>query len=210
MTVNEYIESSRIKKIIYRFYRNPIFLFFIAPFFLFAVLHRLPSRKFKSNTHRISRVITNVGILSVLLLTAYTIGIKYYLMIQIPVLYVASVSGVWLFFIQHQFEDVYWEHHGDWSFSDAAVKGSSFYKLPVVLDWITGHIGFHHLHHLNPRIPNYNLRKCYAAIKGVEKEHTITLIHSFKLALLQLYDEKSGKLITHRHAKKHRLLTKSR
>ena len=201
MTVKEYVESSRIKKLIYRLYRNPVFLFFIAPFFLFAVLNRLPSRKFNTKKHQISRIATNLMILSIFALIFYTFGIKHYLLTQIPVLYIASVSGVWLFFIQHQFEDVYWQHHDDWDFVEAAIKGSSYYKLPWLLDWMTGHIGYHHIHHLNSRIPNYNLKKCYKAIKGVEKEKTITLIRSFRLSLLKLYDEKKGRLITFKEAK---------
>lgn len=201
MTVKEYVESSRIKKLIYRLYRNPVFLFFIAPFFLFAVLNRLPSRKFNTKKHQLSRIATNLMILSIFALIFFTFGIKHYLLTQIPVLYIASVSGVWLFFIQHQFEDVYWQHHDDWDFVEAAIKGSSYYKLPWLLDWMTGHIGYHHIHHLNSRIPNYNLKKCYKAIKGVEKEKTITLIHSFRLSLLKLYDEKKGRLITFKEAK---------
>ncbi|MCT4632449.1 MAG: fatty acid desaturase [Firmicutes bacterium] len=204
MTVKEYIESSKMKKFIYRLYRNPFFLFFIAPFFLFAVLNRLPSRKFKSKKHQLSNIITSLGILSIFLFVGFTFGFKHYILTQIPVLYIASVSGVWLFFIQHQFEEVYWKHHDDWDFVEAAIKGSSFYKLPWLLDWITGHIGFHHIHHLNPRIPNYNLRLCYKSIKGIDEENTVTLFKSFKLSLLKLYDENKGRLVTFKELKKNK------
>lgn len=201
MTVNEYIESSRFKKLIYRLYRNPIFLFFIAPFFLFAILNRLPAKKFHSRKHRISRLITNLAILISFMIITFTLGFKYYLLTQIPALYIASVTGVWLFFVQHQFEDVYWEHHDDWDFVQAAIKGSSYYKLPWLLDWITGHIGYHHIHHLNSRIPNYNLRRAYASLKGLDTEKTITFFQSFRFALLKLYDEKTGRLISFRDMK---------
>jgi omega-6 fatty acid desaturase (delta-12 desaturase) len=195
MTVEEYLKSSNWKRFGYRLYRHPLFLFFIAPFFLFAVLNRLPSQKYKSKEHQMSHMITNSGIIAVALLVSITLGMKYYLLIQIPVLFFASVMGVWLFFVQHQFEEVYWERHEEWDFVKAAIEGSSFYKLPLVLEWITGYIGYHHIHHLNPRIPNYNLKACYKEIHEFKNGRTITLGHSFRLALLNLYDEKAGKLI---------------
>ncbi|MCK8058742.1 MULTISPECIES: fatty acid desaturase [unclassified Fusibacter] len=195
MTVDEYLDSSRLKRFLYRLYRNPLFLFFVAPFFLFAVLNRLPSKRYTAKKHHLSQWITNTGIAAVALLVSLSFGIKYYLMIQIPVLFFASVMGVWLFFVQHQFEEVYWERHGEWDFLKAAIDGSSFYKLPLVLEWMTGYIGYHHIHHLNPRIPNYNLKACYKEIHEFKNARTITLFHSFRLALLNLYDEKAGKLI---------------
>lgn len=202
MTVNEYLESSKFKKFIYRLYRNPAFLFFVAPFFLFGILNRLPSKQFKAKQYTLSRIITNLSILAIFLMVTFTVGFKYYLMIQIPVLYVAASGGVWLFFIQHQFEEVYWEHHSNWDFVRAALEGSSFYKLPLVLDWITGHIGYHHIHHLNPKIPNYNLKRCYKEINGIENENTITFFKSFKLSLLSLYDESTGRLIRMKELKR--------
>lgn len=202
MTVDEYLESSKLKKFGYKLYRHPIFLFFVAPFFLFAVLNRLPSKRFTTKAHYRSHLITNMGILATILVVSLTLGIKYYLLIQLPVLFFASVMGVWLFFVQHQFEEVYWQRHGEWDFVKAAVEGSSFYKLPVVLDWITGHIGYHNIHHLNPRIPNYNLKKCYREIHEFKNSKTITFFKSFKMALLNLYDEKTGKLIKIRDLRK--------
>lgn len=202
MTVEEYVESSGWKRFVYRIYRNPFFLFVIAPFFLFAVLHRLPSRNFKGGKYFVSRLVTNAALLAIFLLVTFTLGINYYLLIQLPVLFVASVSGVWLFFIQHQFEEVYWEHHEDWDFVKAAIEGSSFYKLPLVLDWMTGHIGFHHIHHLNSRIPNYRLRQSYRAVQNLKNGKTITLLESFKLGLYKLYDEKTGRLVRMRDVKR--------
>jgi len=202
MTVAEYEGSTWLKRRLYGLYRNPIFLFLLAPFFLFAVLNRLPVKKYASKKHRLSLYMTNSGIGLVFLATAYTLGWQYYLLIQLPVLFVASVMGVWMFFVQHQFEDVYWARHEAWNFSQAALEGSSFYKLPLVLDWITGHIGYHHIHHLNPRIPNYNLRRCYREIHDFKTKHTLTLWKSFKVGLLNLYDEKSKKLIRIRDLRK--------
>lgn len=206
MTVDEYLESSRVKKIRYALYRHPIFLFFIAPFFLFAVLNRFPSKHYSSKGHHMSNLFTNVGILSVFLAVSLIGGIKYYLLIQLPVLFFASVMGVWLFFVQHQFDEVYWERHQEWDFMKAALEGSSFYKLPLVLDWVTGHIGYHHIHHLNPRIPNYHLRRCYKEIHDFKASKTITLFESFKMAVLNLYDEKSGKLISIKALRKRNIL----
>lgn len=200
MTVDEYLASSKPKRFLYGLYRHPAFLFIVAPFFLFAVLNRLPSKRSNESAkikkmHYKSLFITNTGILLTAVITGLTIGIKYYLLIQIPVLFFASIMGVWLFFVQHQFDEVYWERHNEWDFVKAAIDGSSFYKLPLVLDWLSGHIGFHHIHHLNSKIPNYNLRPCYRAMNGFEGGKTITLFESFKMAMLNLYDEKSRKLI---------------
>lgn len=204
MTVEEYLASSRFKRFIYRLYRNPIFLFLIAPFFLFAVLNRIPSTRFHNKKHYYSNLLTNAGIFLIALTVSLTLGLKYYLMIQLPVLFVASIMGVWMFFVQHQFDEVYWERHEEWDFIRAAIEGSSFYKLPLVLDWITGHIGYHNIHHLNPRIPNYHLRACYKNIHELHEGKTITFLNSFKLAMLTLYDEKSRRLISIRDLRKRR------
>jgi omega-6 fatty acid desaturase (delta-12 desaturase) len=209
MTVEEYLNSSRMKRFWYRLYRNPIFLFFIAPFFLFAVMNRMPSKRFVSKKHYRSHLITNIGLFAIFLIVSMTIGIKYYLLIQLPVLFFASIMGVWLFFVQHQFEEVYWERHEEWDFIKAAIEGSSFYQLPLVLDWITGHIGYHNIHHLNPRIPNYHLRKCYRDIHEFKKGRTIKLFESFKMAMLTLYDEKSRKLISIKEFRKRKLIKQS-
>lgn len=202
MTVEEYLSSSRMKRLLYRFYRNPIFLFFVAPFFLFAILNRLPSKSFTSPKHRRSQLLTNLGLLGILVLVSASVGLKYYVMIQLPVLFFASIIGVWLFYVQHQFEEVYWARHEGWDFIRAAIEGSSFYQLPIVLEWITGHIGYHHVHHLNPRIPNYYLKKCYREINELKQGKTITLLGSFKMAMLTLYDEQSKKLISIRELRK--------
>jgi len=207
MTVDEYLSSSKSKRFLYRLYRHPVFLFIVAPFFLFGVLNRLPSKKYSTKAHQRSRWFTNAGIFLTLVLVSLTVGIKYYLLIQLPVLFFASIMGVWMFFVQHQFEEVYWERHAEWDFVKAAIEGSSFYKLPVVLDWITGHIGFHHIHHLNPRIPNYNLRACYYEVHEFKRGKTITLLKSFKVAVLSLYDEKAGRLIRIRDLRKRMVKT---
>lgn len=196
LTVHEYQGHSKFRQMIYRLYRHPVCLFIIFPIILFGIINRFPSKKFSDKKHHISLAITNIGILTIFLLTWLFVGLKYYLLIQLPVLFFASIMGVWMFFIQHQFEEVYWARHQVWDFETAALEGSSFYKLPWVLDWITGHIGYHHIHHLNAKIPNYHLRKCYKEIHGLNISRTIGFLESFKLAMLTLYDEKRHKLIT--------------
>ncbi len=211
MTVTEYLESGRFTRFIYRLYRNPVFLFFIAPFFLFGFLNRLPIRKMTKQEH-VSMVITNLGLLLMAVLGSLWLGFWGYVFIQATTLYFAGVMGVWLFFVQHQFDEVYWQDNAHWEFTKAALAGSSFYKLPIVLDWISGSIGFHHIHHLNPQIPNYNLRRCHKAVTtasdavGLEPPYTVTFFKSFRLALLHLYDEANGRLISFKTlARKHTL-----
>lgn len=195
MTLNEYLNASKGKRLIYHIYRNPIFLFFIAPIFLFGLINRFPSKGQDLKDH-LSLAITNVGIAFVAVTGGLWLGFWTYLLLQLLTLYFAGVMGVWLFFVQHQFEEAYWEGNDKWDFTKAALTGSSFYKLPKVLDWISGSIGYHHIHHLNPRIPNYHLKKCHQELEGVTKPYTVTLFKSFRLALLHLYDDTNGRLVS--------------
>jgi len=122
-------------------------------------------------------------------------GFKTYLFLQLGVLFVAGVAGVWLFYVQHQFEGVYWERRHEWDYFTAALKGSSFYKLPKILQWFSGNIGFHHIHHLSPRIPNYNLEKCHRAEPLFQTVKPVTLFASFKALTFRLWDEQRRKLV---------------
>jgi acyl-lipid omega-6 desaturase (Delta-12 desaturase) len=198
MTVQEYLEASRWKKFSYRLSRNPFILFVIAPLFLFAVKQRIPSLKAnKREQHSVHAM--NAAILALAFAMSYVFGWKAYLLIQLIIMMVAGGAGVWMFYVQHQFEDVYWERGEDWSYVAAALKGSSFYKLPRILQWFSGNIGFHHIHHLSPRIPNYNLEKCHQADPLFQQVKPITLFSSFKTATYRLWDEKSKKLVGYRH-----------
>jgi len=201
MTVDEYKNSSFMKKLGYRLYRNPLVLFVIGPIYMFVLQERFP-RKSRSKSEVISLWLTNLGILSIIAIVALTIGIKYYFMIQIPIIFMASSLGVWMFFVQHQYEDVYWEDNENWDVTDAALKGSSVYKLPIVLDWFTGNIGYHNIHHLNARIPNYRLRKLFKNTKEFQVSRQIKLFESIGLARLFLYDKENKKLITYRKYKR--------
>jgi omega-6 fatty acid desaturase (delta-12 desaturase) len=198
MTVQEYLESSRWKKFAYRLARNPFILFVIAPLFLFLLRQRFPSLK-ASQRERHSVYAMNAAILGMAIGLSWLVGIKAYLLIQLIILMVAGGAGVWMFYVQHQFEDVYWERGEDWSYVAAALQGSSFYKLPRILQWFSGNIGFHHIHHLSPRIPNYNLEKCHQADPLFQQVKPITLFSSFKSATYRLWDEKNKKLVGYRH-----------
>ena len=141
----------------------------------------------------------NAAILGMAVALSLVFGFKAYLLIQLIILMVAGGAGVWMFYVQHQFEDVYWERGEDWSYVAAALQGSSFYKLPRILQWFSGNIGFHHIHHLSPRIPNYNLEKCHQADPLFQQVKPITLFSSLKSATYRLWDEKSKKLVGYRH-----------
>lgn len=202
MTVQEYLESSRWKRFAYRLARNPIVLFVLAPLFIFLVKHRIPKANV-SRRERFSVYWMNLAILGVAVGLSAIFGLKAYLLIQWISLMVAGTAGVWLFYVQHQFEGVYWERRDDWDYAAAALQGSSFYKLPRVLQWFSGNIGFHHIHHLSPRIPNYNLEKCHNANSLFQQVKPVTLLSSFKSFTFRLWDERRHKLVGYRHLKGH-------
>ena len=207
MTVQEYLESSRWKKFSYRLARNPIVLFVIAPLFLFAVLQRFPSSK-ASARERHSVYAMDAAILALCVGLISIFGFVHFLIIQLIILMVAGGAGVWMFYVQHQFEDVYWERGEHWDYTAAALHGSSFYKLPRILQWFSGNIGFHHIHHLSPRIPNYHLEKCHRADPMFQQVKPITFFTSLKSFTFRLFDEKSKKLVGYYHLKQHRKPTK--
>ncbi len=194
MTVQEYLKSSRWTRLRYRLARNPFCLFFIGPSILFLIVHRLPLGKSGNGGHR-SVHLTNLGILLIGLVMGSLIGFKEYLLIQLPVVMMAASAGVWLFYVQHQFEGVYWERHEQWDFATEALQGSSFYKLPKILQWFTGNIGFHHIHHLSPRIPNYFLEKCYQENPLFQNIKPITLLTSLQSLRFRLWDEEHHRLV---------------
>jgi len=194
MTVQEYLEASRGKRFAYRLTRNPVVLFVVAPLFLFLVRERFPSAE-AGRRERHSVHWTNLGILVLAGGLSCALGLKAYLLIQLTVMMVAGTAGVWLFYVQHQFEGVYWQRREEWDYATAALKGSSFYKLPKVLQWFTGNIGFHHIHHLSPRIPNYYLPKCQQAEPLFQTVKPVTLCSSFKSLSFRLWDEQRQRLV---------------
>jgi omega-6 fatty acid desaturase (delta-12 desaturase) len=198
LTVQEYLEASRGKRFAYRLARNPVVLFVIAPLVLFLVKHRFPNSK-ASKRERHSVYWTNLGILGMAAAMSWVFGIEAYVLLQVMVVAVAGSVGVWLFYVQHQFEGVYWERRDDWDYTTAALQGSSFYKLPKILQWFSGNIGYHHIHHLSPRIPNYNLERCHKADPLFQSVKPITLFSSFKSFTFRLWDERRHKLVGYRH-----------
>lgn len=197
MTVQEYLESGRWKRFAYVLARNPVVLFLLAPLYMFVIHQRFASKGSDVREHT-SIWWTNLALLLMVLGLSYVYGWASYLMIQLIVLGVAGAAGVWMFYVQHQFEDVYWERGENWDYAAAALRGSSFYKLPAVLQWFSGNIGFHHIHHLSVRIPNYNLQKCHEADPLFQQVKPLTLWSSFKTLNLRLWDEGQRKLVGYR------------
>ena len=173
-------------------------LFVLAPLFLFLIRERFPSAR-AGNRERYSLYATNLAILLMAAGLSWLFGLKAYLIIQLAVVMVAGSAGVWLFYVQHQFEGVYWERANNWDYATAALQGSSFYKLPVVLQWFSGNIGFHHIHHLSPRIPNYRLEQCHNADPLFQSVKPITLFSSLKSFTFRLWDEQRRKLVGYGH-----------
>lgn len=201
MTVQEYLEASRWKRFAYRLARNPFVLFVIAPLYVFLVRQRFPSSK-ANPRERMSVWWMNLAIVALAAALSFVFGLKNYLLIQLIIISVAGSAGVWLFYVQHQFEDVYWERGEDWDYTRAALEGSSFYKLPKILQWFSGNIGFHHIHHLSSRIPNYNLEACHNAHTLFDSVKPITLLLSFKSLTFRLWDENARRLVSFRHLRK--------
>jgi omega-6 fatty acid desaturase (delta-12 desaturase) len=193
MTVQEYLESPRWKRFLYRIVRNPVVLLLIAPLVLFIIIQRIPSTPGRRERHSVWWM--NLAMVCVVVGMSWIYGIKAYLLIQLIVTMVAGAGGVWMFYVQHQFEGVYWERGDNWNYTAAALQGSSFYKLPGILQWFSGNIGFHHIHHLGPRIPNYYLQTCHDAEPLFKQVKPITLGASMKSLALRLWDEKTKKLI---------------
>jgi acyl-lipid omega-6 desaturase (Delta-12 desaturase) len=188
MTVQEYLEASRWRRAAYRLARNPVVLFGIVPLMLVVVGQRFPWRNADRGERR-NVFWTNLAVLGMAALLSWLMGIQAYLVIQAAVLMIAGSVGVWLFYVQHQFEGAYWERSDRWDYVTAALHGSSFYKLPRLLQWFTGNIGFHHIHHLSPGIPNYNLEKCYKADPLFQQVERVTLLSSLKSLTHRLWDE---------------------
>jgi acyl-lipid omega-6 desaturase (Delta-12 desaturase) len=196
ITVREYRQLSTLQKLHYRLYRHPLFLFGIGVPAYFVILQRLPW--FHSlpprDTWR-SVVGLNIGLIAFYLPLVYAFGLSNVLWVGLPVLHIASAAGGWLFFIQHQFEETTWDKAEGWDFQVAALLGSSYYELPQVLNWFTGNIGLHHIHHLNSMIPNYRLHDCLAASPELKSINRLTLRDSIKCARLKLWDENQRRLI---------------
>lgn len=197
MTVQEYLASPRRTRLAYRFYRNPLVLFAIGSFYLFVIEYRIPPKnaneKARQSVHQ-----TNLFLLLVVLIMTWTIGLKAFLMIQMPIFFLTSSFGAWLFYVQHQFEDVYWARKKEWNYVEGAMAGSSYYQLPRVLQWFTGNIGFHHIHHLSAKIPNYYLERCHRENEVFQNAPKLTFWSSLRCLSFRLLDEEAGQLVSFR------------
>ena len=197
LTVREYQNFSRFEQIKYRIYRHPIILFGIGPAYIFLIQNRWPSG-FTRDGWRfwLSAMGTNMAMVIAWSLMIWLIGWQVFLMLQLPIIAIAASIGVWLFYIQHQFEDTVWDPQEDWDQHDAAFYGSSFYDLPGVLRWITANIGVHHVHHLSNRIPFYRLQEILTDFPQLKEVKRLTLRESFACVKLQLWHEEQRRLIS--------------
>lgn len=198
MTVREYLAASHRKRFAYRLMRNPGVLFVLGPLYMLVIKHRLTHAE-AGRRERLSVHWTNLSILGMAVGLSLIFGLKAYLLIQLAALTVAGSVGIWLFYVQHQFEGVYWKRHGEWDYLTAALQGASFYKLPKILQWFSGNIGYHHIHHLSPAIPNYNLERCHKAEPLFQTVPPITLLGSLQSLAFRLWDEKHHCLVGFDH-----------
>ena len=202
MTVDEYLAAPWYLKVGYRIMRNPVMMFTVGAVFVFVVLQRL-FEKDAGKRERSSVIWTNIALAAIVGWLMLEIGWAAFLLVEMPILLFACGAGVWLFYVQHNFDPTYWERHPEWEFFHAGMDCSSFYKLPKVLQWFTGNIGFHHIHHLSPRIPNYKLEQCHNENPDFQIE-PLTFRESLRSLFFRLWDEKEKALVGWSALKKYR------
>jgi len=200
LTVAEYLALPWQRRLGYRLFRNPLVMFGIGPLLAMVILPRLPSRSSRPRIRR-SVIGTDIALALFIGLLCLLMGWRDYLLVQVPTMTLAASAGVWLFYVQHQFEDTYWQSGEEWSYADAALQGSSYLKLPKVLQFFTGNIGLHHVHHLSARIPNYNLQRAHDDHPVCHDVPTLSLWDGLRAVRLKLWDEKRGCLVTFHDAR---------
>ncbi|MEQ1754068.1 MAG: fatty acid desaturase [Micropepsaceae bacterium] len=199
MTVTEYLSQPWWERLRYRLYRHPIILFVIGPAYVFLVANRLPVGMMKSGSAPwISAMLNNAALIAFVAVMMWFFGVVPFLMVHLPIVLLAGSIGVWLFFVQHQFEGTVWESEEGWDLQNAALRGSSHYDLPMVLRWLTANIGVHHVHHLNARIPFYRLRHVLRDHPELNSMGRLTLWESFRCVKLALWCENRRRLISFR------------
>jgi len=194
MTVKEYKAANFWLRLQYRLTRNPLILFLLTPLGLFLVYQRF-AYKFAKHRDRYDVYTMNACIFVYFAAMINIFGFWNFTFIQLTMTAVSGSAGVWLFYVQHQFEDTYWRSGEDWDYTESAMKGSSFYRLPALLNWFSGNIGYHHIYHLSSRIPNYNLRACHESEPFFQQVPELTLKTSLRSINLRLWDEDTGKLV---------------
>lgn len=204
LTVREYIALSRWQRLGYRLYRNPVVLFGLGPAYLFILQNRLPIGLWRDGWQPwLSTMATNAMIALAMIMMMWFVGVVPFLLIHLPITLLAASIGVWLFYVQHQFEETFWANSPEWSLHEAALHGSSHYELPAILRWFTANIGVHHVHHLRSRIPYYRLPHVlqdYPELKGIGR---LTLLESLSCVRLALWDENKQRLISFRDFRKY-------
>ncbi len=197
LTVREYLALAPVRRLAYRIYRHPLVLFGLGPTYNFLFRNRVPVGFMGSGArYWISAMTTNIALVFVVGMVIYFVGLGPFLLVHVPVVLVATTVGVWLFYVQHQFEDTYWDEGEAWSLGNAALKGSSYYLLPRAIGWIAGNINIHHVHHLNSRIPFYRLPHILRVYPELKDVRCLTIKESFGCARLGLWDEGSQKLVS--------------
>jgi omega-6 fatty acid desaturase (delta-12 desaturase) len=195
LTIGEYRALPLIKRIGYRLFRNPFVMFVIGPVYALLIQPRLFSRDARPRIKR-SVMSTNVVLVVVVGAVCWLIGWQEFVLIQAPTALLAGAAGVFLFYVQHQFEDTYWESADQWSYEDAALRGSSYLNLPQPFQFFTGNIGLHHVHHLSARVPNYNLQRAHDDNPVFHSVPTLSFWDGVRAVRLKLWDEEGGRLVT--------------
>jgi acyl-lipid omega-6 desaturase (Delta-12 desaturase) len=200
LTVAEYGASPWLRRLGYRLFRNSLVMFGLGPIYGLLLEPRLVSRSARPRG-RCSVILTNVVLAALVGALCWLVGWREYLLVQMPTALLAGAAGVWLFYVQHQFEDTYWQCADDWSYADAALQGSSYLKLPKVLQFFTGNIGLHHVHHLSTRVPNYNLQRAHDGNPIFHDVPTLSLWDGLRAVRFKLWDEERGRLVTFAEAR---------
>lgn len=200
LTVKEYKEAPLKLRLAYRFYRNPIVMFGLGPIYVFLLKNRF-NRKNARKKERNNTYLVNIIIVALIALLGFILGWQSFLLVQGSIFLISGSVGIWLFYVQHTFEDSYFEENKEWEYVKAAVEGSSFYKLPKLMQFLTGNIGFHHVHHLSPRVPNYKLEEAHKNTEPLQHVPTISLATSLKSLRFKLWDEDSKNFVTFKHVK---------